>query len=398
MPWPLQKIGMLIWPAVTLALTGCVVDEMNTYKEWARYRAQSDAGQPVQSSSKAAHLARSGHNKPPRGTAPMKRTSHQELRLPSAPYKLRVCAWVNGTPIFTSELHKAAKPEVLRLRGTPEPEYSAQRKAILKKVLKKLIEDDVVYQDAHEKLKKHPSALKQIKEEADKHFDENVLKHRETLELTEWEYKRELARQGTSLKLMRKQAERSFLVQQYLFSRVAHIKDQINQDKVREYYDQHKSEFRTVDRVEWQYIFIAAGTKKHPTMKDARAFAEQLLRRLQNGEPFANLVPFDDGYAIARQGKGLGEHRGEIKPAEVERFLFGMKAGQFGLLESEASAGVHVFRLEKREHGGQMPFDVKVQATIRKRLENDLLSREYKHVIRELEARTVIEVDPDALK
>jgi parvulin-like peptidyl-prolyl isomerase len=167
-------------------------------------------------------------------------------------------------------------------------------------------------------------------------------------------------------------------------------------DDIREYYEAHKEEFQTSDKVEWQYMFIEYNERgagaRHKSREDARRFAEHLRQRIASGEDFAKLAEsFDDGFSKQLKSVGVGNKRGEIKPAELEEPVFATKAGQVGPVV-EAASGFHLFRVVKREYAGVRPFDEKVQTQIRNRLRNDAAGREYKRLIEALRAEATIEV------
>ena len=57
--------------------------------------------------------------------------------------------------------------------------------------------------------------------------------------------------------------------------------------------------------------------------------------------------------------------------------------------------GVHIFRVLKREYAGLTPLDEKTQLLIRNKLRGDIYEREYKRIVRELKARSTIEIERD---
>jgi parvulin-like peptidyl-prolyl isomerase len=165
----------------------------------------------------------------------------------------------------------------------------------------------------------------------------------------------------------------------------------VGPEMIKEWYDQHPNEFRTVDKVKWQDIFIA--TANHGPAAQARHVAEEILERVRRGEKFDNCLQLDEGDSWSyRKGEGNGQRRGEIKPPELEPYLFGMKDGQVGSLV-ELSTGYHVFRLLKREVAGQLPLDDKLQLSISQKLKNEIAEREYKRIIKELKERAVIVIE-----
>jgi parvulin-like peptidyl-prolyl isomerase len=326
-------------------------------------------------------------------------------RLPSAPDvkgegperegrpRVTVRAWVNGKPIFDEEVVSAMLPQLAGMAGVPRVEQAAYQAKLFNEALDQLIEREMILQDAFKLLSKNPKFLDKMKEMAAKDFDKKVqmmIKNSKTSSMEE--LKLLLQKQGLSLDSLRRQDERNFIAKEYIGSRIFPLLNKVGHKEIREYYEQHLNEFQTIDRVKWQNIFIAVGPK-HATLADARRFAEQIVTRARAGENFNNFLQFDDGDSQKyRDGEGYGQRRGEIKPPEVEPFLFRMKDGELGPLV-EMTTGVHVFRLLKREFAGQLPFDDKVQAQISAKLKNEIAAREYKSLVRDLKDRSVIQIE-----
>jgi hypothetical protein len=305
------------------------------------------------------------------------------------PMQVTIRAWVNGKPIFDEELVQDAAHDLFAIQQLPEPQRSARKLEIFKQHLQQMIDMEVVLQDALHKLEKNRPAMDKLKEIANREFEKRLRTIRQKLGSDE-HFQEWLRIQNLTVETLRQKEERLFIAQQYLFSRTGSIQDTVGPLEEKEYYDQHPNEFRTVDKVEWQDLFIAVGPK-HPTLADARHFADQLVARLRRGEAFINFLQYDDGVGAANKGMGIGEQHGQIQPPEVENYLWKMRDGDVGP-PLELSTGVHIFRLVKRHHAGQLPFDEKVQAQIRAKLRAEIGERERKQIIRELTERAVIVV------
>lgn len=318
---------------------------------------------------------------------PASKTPASLLRIPP---EVSIRAWVNGKPIFDQDLLNDAALELLQADHLPEPQRSAQRREILKRHLQQLIDRELILQDARRKLKNNRPVQEKLQELAEKEFEKMLPRLKRHLggeeRFQEW-----LRLQGLTLETFRKKHEEQFLINQYLLSRTGPLEEAIGQPEIREYYDQHLNEFQTVDRVQWQDLFIAVGPK-HPTLADAHRFAEYLISLLRQGEDFANLLPYDDGPCRANHGFGIGERRGEIRPPEVEAYIWSMRDGEVGP-PLDLPTGVHVFRLVKRYYAGQLPFDEKVQSQIRDKLRLEVRERERQRILRELAAQAVIHVE-----
>jgi hypothetical protein len=317
------------------------------------------------------------------------------LNLPNkSPGTVRVRAWVNGKPIFEDEVLNYLAPLLRKISMEAAP---AQRDAELQKAfnqkLDEIIENELLMQDAIRMLEKNPKFLEKLKGIASKEAQKQIAAQMRRVEAPNIEqYKQVLIGQGTTLESIRRMLERDVIAGEYLRAKIRpQIEKEICPEVIHEYYKQHLNEFQQVDRVKWQDLFIAVGPK-HPTMADARHFAEQLQRRWAAGEDIAKLLEFDDGDSRFRKGGGAGEIKGDIKPRELEATLFLLKDGEFGP-PVELSTGVHIYRVIKREYSGVMPFDEKTQTLIGNKLKGEMAEQERHHLVRELRERALIEVE-----
>src|SRR5262249_16983910 len=94
-----------------------------------------------------------------------------------------------------------------------------------------------------------------------------------------------------------------------------------------------------------------------------------------------------------RNGEGLGTHRGEIKPPELEETLFRLREGDVAVIP--IATGVHVVRVTKRENAGPIPLDAETQKRIQSKIKNQVLEHEHKRIVRELRNRATIEITKD---
>jgi peptidyl-prolyl cis-trans isomerase SurA len=308
---------------------------------------------------------------------------------------VRVRAWVNGKPIFEDEVFNILGPQLGRIyRETPPADRDAEQQKAFNKTLEALIDNELLMQDALRLLEKQaPKALESLKSKTSKETQKQIATMMRQMNITTMEeYKQKLQAQGTTIESVRRMMERDTIAREYLFAKVKPpVEKEVSHDVIYEYYKEHLNEYMQVDRVKWQDIFIAVGPK-HPTMADARRFAEQILQRWMTGEDIAKLLEFDDGDSRYRKGEGAGEIKGDIKPRELQPSLFALKDGEFGP-PVELTTGVHIYRLLKREFAGVMPFDEKTQSMIGSKLRNEMAEQERQHLIRQLRERAVIEIE-----
>jgi parvulin-like peptidyl-prolyl isomerase len=303
-------------------------------------------------------------------------------------------ATVNGVPVLDQEVVAASLPLLQGAGSLPEPDRSQRVREIKNKVLESLIERELILQDAKNRFAKGPGAkfLDKLKEAAEKEFDRQVVrKAKAAYNLkTDDDLKKFLAGQGLSLESLRRNIQRQFISQQYLQFLLGPKLDRIGHEDIEAYFKGHPEEFRQQDKVQWQDIFIAAG--RFPSREAARQFADGLRARARAGEEFAALArQHDMGTSSYQGGEGIGHHRGEVRPREVEPALFALRDGEIGELV-ELENGFHIIRVVKRDYAGQMPFNNEsTQESIRDKLKSEVFTREAKGVVAEMLLRATVE-------
>jgi hypothetical protein len=297
---------------------------------------------------------------------------------------VKVRAWVNGQPIFDDEVRQLVLPMLASVERLPEPQRSEKMAELYNNAIDHVIDQEVMCQDAVRKLEKNdPKSLAKLKLHVNGEYEKRLKRLRDA-------GMPEDALQAVT-HILKRVVEREVISNIYASQRIkGSLTARVTLEEVQAYYESHKEEFKTIDRVEWQDIFIAVGPK-HPTPADARRFAEELIAKCRTPEDFAKLLPYDEGDSKLRGGKGYGEKQGEIRPAEVEPYLFQSNDGQIGPVV-ELPTGVHIFRVTKRERPGFAPMNDHTQKIIRNKLENQIGERELKQLVRELRERSVYSV------
>jgi peptidyl-prolyl cis-trans isomerase SurA len=314
--------------------------------------------------------------------------------LNKSPGTVHVRAWVNGKPIFEDEVFNILGPQLRKIiTEAPPAQRDDEMQKAFSKTLETLIDNELLVQEALRMLEKNPKFLEKMKSYASKEAQKQIAGQMRRMEVpTIEEYKVVLLGQGTTLESVRRMLERDMIAGEFLRAKIRpNIEKEVCHEVIFDYYKQHLNEFMQVDRVKWQDIFIAVGPK-HPTMADAKQFAAQLLQHWVAGEDIAKLVEFDDGDSRFRKGDGAGEIKGDIKPRELEPYLFALKDGEFGP-PLELTTGVHIYRVLKRDVAGVMPFDDKTQTLIGNKLKNEMAEQERRHLIRHLRERALIEIE-----
>lgn len=292
--------------------------------------------------------------------------------------RVAVRAWVNGRPIFDDEvvlLLEMSNPAAIR-------DTSVERVTqAYNQTLTSIIELEIAYQDAVKKLEKgNPKMLDKLKDLVSQDYDKQARTIRKSVPEDKFQ---EIA------PTFRRQIERQYIGMEYIRSMVYSKVNGVGFLEVKDYYDTHLNEFQKVESVKWQHVFIALNAQR-PTVADANRFAQGLIAQLPSGKDFATLTKYDDGDSKTRDGAGFGNRKGDIQPAELEKYLFEMKDGQIGPIIA-VSTGVHLFRLVQREVGGQMPLNEAVQTQIRNKIRNQIFEREFKRFIKDLKTRADVQ-------
>ena len=306
---------------------------------------------------------------------------------------LKIRASVNGIPILEDEVREALAPYVGELMQAPESQRAAVLRKISERELNRLIERELILEEAFVKLKaiNRPQVIEQLKTEAAKEGDKRIREIKNALKIeSDEQFKAILIQQGLSVNGLRRAAERSFMMMEYVRNLIYPTVQRIGLQQIRDYYEKHGDEFRSEDTVTWQGMFI--DSSKHANPAAARQHAEGVLARVRKGEDFAKLAQeFDDGDSKLRGGAGLGTKRGEILPNQAEPLVWSLKADEASLLDM--GFGFHLVKIVTREVAGQKPFDVPCQAEIKKKLQNIVAEREYKRLVDDLKRRATITIN-----
>jgi hypothetical protein len=290
-------------------------------------------------------------------------------------------------------LQEAAAQYAGELLNAPESQRGELYQKIASRELQRLIERELVLEEAFAKLKqaKLDKELQKLKDAAGLEADKRLREIKQALKVTtDEEFKAVLQTQGLTVDGIRRQVERNFIMMEYVRNVVFPIVNRVSLQQVREYYEGHPAEFSVEDRVRWQDIFIDAS--RFPDAAAARRYAEQVLARARAGEDFVKLSQeFDHGDSRLRNGDGLGTRRGEIMPAAVEPLVWNVRPGEVGPL-IDMGFGFHIVKVVTRDYAGRRPFDAACQTDARRKLQNLIADREYKRIVDDLKKKATIQV------
>jgi parvulin-like peptidyl-prolyl isomerase len=306
---------------------------------------------------------------------------------------VRIVAYVNRNPIYEHEVLDGIGAHLSELESLAEPERTERLKKLEALELDRIIEREVIYDEAVTRIKKlKPKVMEELQKDAKRDFEKRLRDFKKLYNLqTDEQLKQFFASGGVSLESMRRQMERQFVAQEYMRNLIYPDLQRIPQAELREYYDKHADEFQEKERVKWQDIFL--DRNKFPNEQAARQFADRILARLRSGEDFSKVSKelTQQGVNLSLSETGVGELPGEIKPAEVEQAIFRMNAKEVGG-PIEMPGGYHILRVSEHVHAGRKPYDAKLQADILAKLQNTMADRVYKKLLEEMKSKAIIQV------
>jgi peptidyl-prolyl cis-trans isomerase SurA len=166
----------------------------------------------------------------------------------------------------------------------------------------------------------------------------------------------------------------------------------IGHDESMKYYEEHKKDFVKPEEVALRAIEISTEGKKESELPDLRKKADDMLKRIKDGEDFAVLAKrFSDG-STAQQGGFLGVYkRGELSK-QLEDQVFAMKKNQLTDV-IETKQGFLILQVLERYEEGEQPFD-KVENEIMDHLYTERMEPALREYLKTLREQSYVVVKP----
>jgi len=146
-------------------------------------------------------------------------------------------------------------------------------------------------------------------------------------------FQRKLQESGETVDLRKKRLQEERMIEQLLDEKVR-VWISVSPAEMRRYYRQNRSRFEHPEMVKFRQILIKVG--EYEDKAHARTAAENILRKIREGQDFATLARSrSHGPESARGGLWDFIGRGSL-PEPVERVLFSLKAGEVSpVIETE---------------------------------------------------------------
>jgi parvulin-like peptidyl-prolyl isomerase len=270
---------------------------------------------------------------------------------------------------------------------------------MMKPVLQQMVEREMIMQDAIARIP--PRAMDQVRQSAQREIESQINKRKQQLGLrTDEELQVYLSKQGLSLESLKRQVERGMIADEYLRSRMSQKIQAIDREQLLEYY-RNNSKLFELPEITWQYIFISniagarhLGAGESPNIERSHQHAIrifELAQKCQTKEDFQKLAESHTDGPVAN-GDGEGGRRGEIRPREIEEYLYRMQPGQVGATEAANGRGYHIFRVLTKNAKGRKNFE-EACPEIRRKIQNEIYSSEREKFLRELKVKTFVKYE-----
>jgi peptidyl-prolyl cis-trans isomerase SurA len=295
-----------------------------------------------------------------------------------AELKDRIAAVVNGQPITLSDLEERARPELNR--APPGPAGEGQRQSVLKGALDVLIDEKLVESEAT------ALGIDVTEDEVQKGIEQ--LARQNNMDAAQ--FREALAQQNISIETVRESLKRQQLVLRLLQYKVKPRR--VSDEEVQAAYANMNRDAQFEVRA--RDLFIRAPSTASAAQQQAfRAKADDALRRINAGEPFAKVAQELSDGPTAKEGGDLGYFgRGQLMPA-LEEPAFSVAPGHVsGLIRTTGeTGGYHILYVEDRRKMAARPF-AEVQEEIRNRLANESVMKEREHYLAQLRKTAQIDV------
>ena len=166
----------------------------------------------------------------------------------------------------------------------------------------------------------------------------------------------------------------------------------IGREDAKKYYEEHKKEFERPEQVALRAIEIKTEGKTEAQIADLKKKADDILKKLNDGEDFSELAKRRSDGATAAQGGYLGVYkRGELSK-ELEDQVFNMKKNQLTPV-IETKQGFLILQVLEHYAEGEQPFE-KVEPEIMDRLYSQRMEPAMREYLKTLREQSYVVVKP----
>ena len=294
---------------------------------------------------------------------------------------------VNGSAITEGQVLEKIKPQLDRAAAQVPPSYLPQIEAQLKQ---QALQGMIIEKLLDEKVKEANIVVTEA--DALEHLTKMGAQQQPPLSIDE--IKALIEAQGQSFDTAKNQIQKGLGYQKLMESKWAGKAD-VNEAEAKKYYDENPKEFEVPEQVQASHILI----KPDPNVADpnqakaeAKAKAEELLKKVKEGADFATLAKENSACPSAPKGGDLGFfNKGKMVPA-FDEAVFALKVGQVSEVV-ETQFGYHIIKVTDRKEASTIPFE-EAKDNLIKMLTQKKQSEYAKEYIDSLKANAKIEYPP----
>ncbi len=292
----------------------------------------------------------------------------------------KIAAVVGENVVLASEVEEKAGPLMADISKVTDPDKrSARASSLRREVLERLIDDELILQQAAE--------LK-LSVTSDQ-VDASIAEIKKQNNIDDDQLREALRAQGMSMANYRADLKRQLLRFRVLNIAVG-SRVNVSDEEVKAYYERHmKGSANTQVRASHIFIAIPDGADR-AAVAEKQAQANKILERAKT-EDFAKLArELSDDAATRAEGGDLGFFGKDMLPKPIEELVFAMKPGEVrGPVR--ADRGFHVIKLVDRKVKDAKPLD-DVKDDIRMQLRQKDMERQTKIYLTELRKKTLVDI------
>jgi len=292
----------------------------------------------------------------------------------------KIAAVVGENVVLASEVEEKAGPLMSDISKVTDPDKrSARASSLRREVLERLIDDELILQQATE--------LK-LSVTSDQ-VDSSIAEIKKQNNIDDDQLREALRAQGMSMANYRADLKRQLLRFRVLNIAVG-SRVNVSDEEVKAYYERHmKGSANTQVRASHIFVAIPDGADR-ATAAEKQAQANKILERAKT-EDFAKLArELSDDAATRAEGGDLGFFGKDMLPKPIEELVFAMKPGEVrGPVR--ADRGFHVIKLVDRKIKDAKPLD-DVKDDIRMQLRQKDMERQTKIYLTELRKKTLVDI------
>jgi hypothetical protein len=302
----------------------------------------------------------------------------------------RVLAVVGGRPIMVGDmLYEINELIEEHAAGAPEDIKETQRQQLTIRMLPKFVDRQLIYVDSVRGLP-DGADMATINESLGKSFDEEALPKflKQTKMNSSTEFDAKLRAMGVSLRQFR-QAWIDDQFMKYFIGQKLDVKGEVTLAEMREYYDQHISEFQYPSRARWEQLVV-----RFERVSD-RKQAERMIAEMGNEVVYGASLP-----EVARKrshdflAKDGGQQgwitQGSLAAAALDKAIFEIPINTLSDI-IETNTGLHIIRVLERTPAGTKPFR-DAQVEIKEKLLDGRKEQQFEEYIKRLRREIPIEV------